>query len=50
MEQNAIYHVIVQATPRLRERLCRAGTCDAQGVPVALPGPKAFERGVSAEK
>jgi alkaline phosphatase len=50
MEQNAIYHVIVQATPRLRERLCRAGTCDAQGVPVALPGPEAFEQGVSAEK
>ncbi|MFI8718542.1 alkaline phosphatase [Stenotrophomonas sp. NPDC077464] len=46
MEQNTIYHMIVQATPRLRERLCRAGTCDAHGVPVELPTPKAFERTV----
>jgi len=46
MEQNTIYHMIVQATPRLRERLCRAGTCDAHGVPVELPTPKAFERAV----
>ncbi|MDV3468152.1 alkaline phosphatase [Stenotrophomonas sp. C3(2023)] len=44
LEQNTIYHMIVQATPRLRERLCQAGGCDAQGVPVELPAPKAFER------
>lgn len=44
LEQNAIYHLIVQATPRLRERLCALGTCDAQGVPVELPQPKKFER------
>ncbi|KAB7628694.1 alkaline phosphatase [Stenotrophomonas rhizophila] len=44
MEQNAIYHMIVQATPRLRLRLCEAGTCDAKGVPVELPKPTAFER------
>ncbi|MCW4453756.1 alkaline phosphatase [Flavobacterium sp. MXW15] len=44
LEQNAIYHLIVQATPRLRQRLCDAGTCDAQGVPVELPQPQAFER------
>src|SRR5690606_27928887 len=37
MEQNAIYHVIVQATPRLRGQLCAAGHCDASGVPVELP-------------
>jgi len=37
VEQNTIYHFIVQATPRLRERLCQAGTCDANGVPVELP-------------
>jgi alkaline phosphatase len=37
LEQNAIYHVIVQATPRLRAVLCAKGTCDANGVPVALP-------------
>ncbi len=44
MEQNTIFHLIVQATPRLRERLCQAGTCDAQGVPVELPTPARFER------
>jgi alkaline phosphatase len=37
LEQNAIYHIIVQATPRLREALCRQGLCDGNGVPVALP-------------
>ncbi len=42
LEQNAIYHVIVQATPKLRERLCQAGTCDANGVPVQLPQPQQF--------
>lgn len=44
LEQNAIYHMIVQATPRLRERLCQAGTCDDNGVPVELPAPARFER------
>jgi alkaline phosphatase len=44
LEQNAIYHMIVQATPALRERLCQAGTCDDKGVPVQLPAPTAFER------
>lgn len=44
MEQNTIYHLIVQATPRLRERLCAVGTCDVAGVPVELPQPKQFER------
>ncbi|WP_425490246.1 alkaline phosphatase [Luteimonas colneyensis] len=37
LEQNVIYHVIVQATPKLRERLCATGGCDASGVPVGLP-------------
>ncbi len=44
MEQNTIYHLIVQATPRLRARLCEQGTCDANGVPVELPQPTRFER------
>ena len=43
VEQNAIYHFIVQATPRLRERLCAANTCNADGVPVELPKPTDFE-------
>jgi alkaline phosphatase len=42
VEQNTIYHFIVQATPKLRERLCAAGTCDANGVPVELPKPADF--------
>jgi len=42
LEQNVLYHLIVQATPRLRERLCAAGTCDADGVPVHLPDPADF--------
>jgi len=32
-----IYHVIVQATPKLRGQLCEAGSCNADGVPVELP-------------
>ncbi len=44
VEQNTIYHFIVQATPRLRERLCAANTCNADGVPVELPKPVDFEK------
>ncbi len=44
VEENVIYHFIVQATPRLRERLCEAKTCNAQGVPVELPTPVDFEK------
>ena len=46
MEQHVIYHVVVQATPRLREHLCAAGYCSAEGVPVELPDPARF-RGAS---
>lgn len=42
LEENVIYHVIVQATPTLRARLCQAGTCNGDGVPVELPKPAAF--------
>jgi alkaline phosphatase len=44
VEENTIYHFIVQATPKLRERLCAAGTCNADGVPVELPKPVDFEK------
>lgn len=44
LEQNTIYHVIVQATPKLRARLCAAGTCDANGLPVELPKIGDFEK------
>lgn len=44
VEQNTIYHFIVQAAPKLRERLCAAKTCNADGVPVELPKPADFEK------
>ena len=44
MEQNSIYHVIVQATPALRQALCDAGNCDDNGVPVTLPRLEQFQR------
>src|SRR5690606_24460147 len=44
LEQNTIFLLIVQATPKLRERLCAAGTCDANGVPGELPQPEQFRR------
>src|SRR5690606_30237627 len=44
LEQHVVYHVIVQATPRLRARLCEAGSCNADGVPVELPVPADFAR------
>lgn len=37
LEENAIFHILLQATPRLREAVCRAGGCDANGVPVSMP-------------
>ena len=42
IEQNVIFHLLVQATPALRARLCQAGTCNADGVPVELPSPRDY--------
>jgi alkaline phosphatase len=42
LEQNAIFHLMLQATPRLRQALCAKADCDANGVPVTLPDPTAF--------
>jgi alkaline phosphatase len=44
LEQNAIYHILLQATPTLRDALCAAKLCNADGVPVELPNPEAFKR------
>ena len=41
LEQHVIHHVIVQATPALRRRLCAVGACNGDGVPVELPVRKA---------
>ena len=42
LEQNAIFHILLQATPALRARLCAAKLCNADGVPVTLPKPEEF--------
>ena len=42
LEQNTIFHILLQATPTLRERLCAAKLCNADGVPVTLPKPEDF--------
>ena len=42
VEQNTIFHFLLQATPRLRTALCAKGDCDAKGVPVLLPKPADF--------
>jgi alkaline phosphatase len=42
LEQNAIFHILLQATPLLRERLCAAKLCNPDGVPVELPRPADF--------
>ena len=39
VEQNAIYHFMLQSTPYLREAFCATGGCNADGVPVELPRP-----------
>jgi len=44
LEQNAIYHILLQATPKLREALCAAKLCNADGVPVELPKPETFQQ------
>ena len=43
VEQNTIFHFLLQANPRLRQVLCNAGYCNAQGVPVDLPDHGKFE-------
>ena len=43
IEQNVIFHILLQATPKLRERLCAAQLCNPDGVPVELPKPDGFK-------
>jgi alkaline phosphatase len=42
IEQNTIFHLLLQANPTLRGALCAKGYCDADGIPVQLPDPAAF--------
>jgi alkaline phosphatase len=37
MEQNALFHVVAQASDAIRGELCKIGSCDAHGVPVKRP-------------
>lgn len=39
MEQNVLFHIMLQATPLLRARICAAGRCNADGIPVDVPRP-----------
>ncbi len=43
IEQHTLFHLLLQAHPRLRQALCDAGGCDGSGVPVELPVPARFE-------
>lgn len=43
IEQNAIFHILLQATPKLRKRLCDANLCNADGVPLLLPKSDDFK-------
>ncbi|PXV58996.1 alkaline phosphatase [Dyella jiangningensis] len=49
LEQNAIFHVIVQHTPRIREELCRLGSCNSEGVPLDRPTYRAWLREVEGQ-
>ena len=44
LEQNTIFHVIVQQTPRIRNELCKLGSCNGDGVPVNRPTYQAWLR------
>lgn len=39
VEQNTIFHFLLQAQPHLRAFVCQRGACNADGVPVFLPRP-----------
>jgi alkaline phosphatase len=39
IEQHVLFHLMVQSVPRLREYLCKAGLCDASGIPVRPARP-----------
>ena len=42
VEQNTIFPFLLQSTPHLREAVCEAGACNADGVPVELPAAAAL--------
>lgn len=44
LEQNVLFHLLVQSTPALSGVLCELGACDADGTPVHLPDHAALLR------
>ena len=44
VEQNTIYHFLLQSNPKLRAYYCGLGLCNTQGVPVKLATPKILSR------
>ena len=44
VEQNTIFHFLLQATPYRRKAACDAGACNADGVPVELPAAAEIKR------
>lgn len=44
VEQNTIFHFLLQSNPKLRAYYCSRNLCNAQGVPVKLPEPKVVRR------
>lgn len=43
IEQNSIFHLIVQHAPGLRQALCQLGSCNPAGIPVDRPTHRALE-------
>lgn len=44
LEQNVLFHLLVQAQPRLRATLCKAGSCNVDGTPYRLPSHEALNK------
>lgn len=42
IEENTIFHIIVQHAPTLRGELCDLGSCNANGIPVDRPDYRAL--------
>jgi alkaline phosphatase len=44
IEQNVIFHLMVQASPVLRKRLCELGRCDGHQVPLEVVDPVSLRK------
>lgn len=48
LEQNALFHLMLQAQPVLRQRLCALGSCESADVPTRLPDYQALRQQLTA--